>query len=177
MDEIWTAIRDQYGPKLDEIRAKVEEKINAVREWINQRRSEFQSSGENLILGLKDGILAKAGEIIAATLQLIRQVVGAARAAIEESSPSRVFMRMGVHVGEGLAIGITKSTSLAVKSVKDMANRVVGAMKPIKQAMKFDEIAATSEKIKAAASDIFVATGRKEVWDMRKFSALGRQTI
>lgn len=172
VDEIWTQIRDVVGSKLDEIRAKIEEKINAAREWIEQRKADFQSTGENLILGLRDGILAKAGEIIAAATALIAQVVGAARAALEEGSPSKVFIRMGMNAGEGMAIGITNSTPRAVRSAKEMAKGVIGAMNSLGTGLNLSSPLTSAKKmigVLSTASDMVANTRRK--FDMANWQA------
>ena len=62
-------------------------------------------------------------------------------------------MRIGVYVGEGLAIGISNSASLAVNSAKKMAGAVIGAMRPLESALSFDKSLVALDRVKKFAAD------------------------
>ena len=62
-------------------------------------------------------------------------------------------MKMGLFAGEGLAIGINNSTSLAVNSAKKMAGAVIGAMRPLESALSFDKSLVALDRAKKFAAD------------------------
>ncbi len=105
--EIWTEIVTAVGDKLEEVRTSVEEKVNAVKEWIGQQVEAFKGVGEDIITGLKDGILAAGGAVLEAITGVVEDAVAAAKALLGIASPSKVFAEIGKFSIEGLIAGIT----------------------------------------------------------------------
>ena len=56
---------------------------------------------------------------------MAEKAIKAARRALRERSPSRVFIEIGKYVSEGFAIGITKATGLAESASEAMAVRTM----------------------------------------------------
>lgn len=83
--------------------------------------------GQNIVQGLIDG----ASGMIDNAVQAIKDVGGAMLGGIQDflgiKSPSRAFMEIGRHLSEGLAVGVGKGSSVAVKAVRGMAADVQSA--------------------------------------------------
>jgi hypothetical protein len=77
--------------------------------------------------GFIGGIASKVAAVAAAAAAMARKAAAATNRNLEIESPSRVFRRMGRFIGEGLAEGITNSTSDVSDAVTRLVNRVVDA--------------------------------------------------
>ena len=77
--------------------------------------------------GFIGGIASKVAAVAAAAAAMARKAAASANRNLEIESPSRVFRRMGRFIGEGLAEGITNSTSDVSDAVTRLVNRVVDA--------------------------------------------------
>lgn len=71
-------------------------------------------------LGIRDGIPAVARS----ARDMAREAIAASRKEFDVNSPSRVFIKMGKNIGEGLEIGIKGKTKAAVKASSKMAKEV-----------------------------------------------------
>ncbi|MHA9740271.1 phage tail tape measure protein [Robinsoniella peoriensis] len=71
-------------------------------------------------LGIRDGIPAVARS----ARDMAREAIAASRKEFDVNSPSRVFIKMGKNLGEGLEIGIKGKTKAAVKASSKMAKEV-----------------------------------------------------
>lgn len=78
----------------------------------------FLSKG--LELGILDG---KAG-VARSAREIAREAINASKSEFDVNSPSRVFIKMGKNLGEGLEIGIKGKTKAAVKASSKMAKEV-----------------------------------------------------
>jgi|GEM_PF-7093509 len=68
--------------------------------------STLYSAGSDLIQGLIDGIGSRVGDVLAEVGGLAGRVVGAVRDKLDSDSPSKVFIKIGYDVMEGLDIGL-----------------------------------------------------------------------
>ena len=73
------------------------------------------SAGYNMMAGLESGIRAKGAAAVAAARSIAQQAAAAVNSALQIHSPSRVMMKSGQYVDEGLAAGMEKNSGL-VKS-------------------------------------------------------------
>lgn len=80
----------------------------------------FYDSGYNMVSGLIDGLNARYDAVSTAAANLANKAKDALNAAAQIHSPSRVWMRSGGYMGQGLAIGITNST----KQVRESSERL-----------------------------------------------------
>ncbi|HQZ35308.1 MAG TPA: phage tail tape measure protein [Ilumatobacteraceae bacterium] len=86
-----------------------------------------KKGGEAIGDGFIGGIASKVAAVASAAAAMARKAAAAANRNLEIESPSRVFHRMGRFIGEGLAEGITNSTSDVSDAVTRLVNRVVEA--------------------------------------------------
>lgn len=70
------------------------------------------SSGVNMMAGLQAGISAKGAAVIATARNIAQQAAAAVNSALQIHSPSRLMMRSGEYVDEGLAVGMEKNSGM-----------------------------------------------------------------
>lgn len=76
--------------------------------------------GENIAVGLANGMYARERDVAAAAAALANAAGGGVSRTLEIQSPSRVMMRMGAYVGEGFAMGIDESAADVSRAVDRM---------------------------------------------------------
>jgi phage-related minor tail protein len=108
MQEIWTKIKEIWG------------KVQAFFEGI-----DLKQIGKDIIAGLISGITAKATELYRKATEIASNISKKIKKALDSKSPSRVTMKIGKDVGEGLAIGIDRSKGIVGKSATGLASEVV----------------------------------------------------
>jgi len=85
--------------------------------------SELTSIGQNAMLGFANGINSSGDIAISNANRIANDVASTMRNALDIHSPSRVMAKIGHFVGEGLAVGIEKSTRM----VNDASNALASA--------------------------------------------------
>lgn len=83
---------------------------------------DFEGIGQNMGEALAKGIEAKKDRVARAARDLGTTASGNLKTTVEIASPSKLFMRYGEYIGEGLAIGIENSTPDVEKAVDEMIN-------------------------------------------------------
>lgn len=83
------------------------------------------SSGINMMAGLQAGIQSRGASVIAAARNIASQAAAAVNSALQIHSPSRLMIKSGQYVDEGLAVGMEQNSEM-VKSaaVASMAQPV-----------------------------------------------------
>lgn len=98
-------------------------------EGLNQMRAAAEGAGMNIggniVRGMLTALRNGEGPIAAAARALVAAGIAAAKAESEEGSPSRVFMRIGDNIVAGLAVGIERTTPMAV----DASTALIGSMR------------------------------------------------
>jgi len=111
------SIKNVVRDKFEALKGAVSEKMQAAKGKIveiwNQAKSfltgiNLASIGKDIIQGLINGIKSKLGAIKNAMKDAADAITGKVKSLLQIKSPSRVLMKLGNHVGEGLAIGIEK---------------------------------------------------------------------
>lgn len=78
---------------------------------------EMQTAGANLIKGFTDGVQSAVQGMVDAVVQGINQAIDAAKSALQEHSPSKVFHGIGMYAMVGFADGVEATTQQAVNAV------------------------------------------------------------
>lgn len=91
---------------------------------------KFYDIGDNAMQGLINGLKSRLEELREVCEEIASAMEDAMEEATEEHSPSRVWMRIGSFLTEGLAIGLKKKASLATNNATEVAEAVNKAYKP-----------------------------------------------
>lgn len=86
----------------------------------------FISAGADMIAGFAQGIASGAGAVVDAIVGAAKGAIGAAKAALGISSPSKVFAGLGHFTAKGFAQGIDAGNDNAVAAATDMATSAAG---------------------------------------------------
>lgn len=91
----------------------------------------FNEVGYNISAGVAKGIRNGESLVVEAAVDMAIHAYNATMAALDEHSPSRLFMGIGAFASEGMAIGIEKSAGLAADAGAEMANGTVESARGI----------------------------------------------
>lgn len=102
---------------------------NAVSRMISAFTSQnWASIGSNIINGIISGIGSAIGGLVDAAVNAAKAAFNGAKKALDIHSPSKLFRdEIGKMIPAGMAVGVTKYTDPALRSVQDMAQRMVQA--------------------------------------------------
>lgn len=102
--------------------------------------------GASIMGGLVDGIASMADDAVAAVKNVGSDLVDNAKSLLEINSPSKVFMRIGGSVPEGLAVGINKQAAMPHSAVQSISETLA------KVPIKTPDVAANDKAFKKTAS-------------------------
>lgn len=90
--------------------------ISEATEGISGAAGEI---GEGIISGIVDGITSGASEVVSAITSVATDAIAAAKAALSESSPSKVFKEIGRNVSLGFAQGIASERGMVAATTAE----------------------------------------------------------
>ena len=89
---------------------------------ITSFKDNFTAAGKYLMQGLANGIIANKSLAISAARSVAKSVESIIRSAWQVNSPSKLFYKIALGVGEGIVNAFSDSTSDVNKSAKDLAD-------------------------------------------------------
>ena len=105
---------------ISSITSAVRTLVRAAMSAASGYTSSFYSIGANLAIGFANGIKGSAWRASLNAQAMANAAVKAAKAALDENSPSRVFYAIGEFAGMGLANGMYAYASVCAKAGEDM---------------------------------------------------------
>lgn len=109
---------------------------------MSEYNNRYYNIGVNLVEGFARGIRDRAYKATNAARQMAKNTETITKKVLDEHSPSKVFLRIGRYLAEGLAIGVARGSSKVYASVSDLSNTVVGkagtVMSMISDALNLD---------------------------------------
>ena len=122
---------------------------------------EFNSTGYNLAAGLAAGINSGTHLVVSAAANMAAAADKASSGRLEINSPSKVFMRIGGGITEGLAKGMTDNTSMVTVAAEKLTKSTVDNMskklpKGVQKAIKkgFGVSKTTRDGVKKSAKEL-----------------------
>lgn len=110
----------------------VEELMSSAIQGLQGHYNDFYQAGVNLAEGFASGISTSAYKAKIEAAAMANAAANAAKAALEEHSPSRVMMRIGEYAGEGFVNGIAayieKSSSVGASMAQAALNATAQAV-------------------------------------------------
>lgn len=118
------AFMDGMGSQNVHVKDKAAELVQQAISGMDGTYRKFHDIGIQAVSGFANGLgdSGWAQRVYDAAYNMALNAPKGAQAALDENSPSKVFMRIGRYVSEGLAIGITDNGDLAEKAAFRMAN-------------------------------------------------------
>ncbi|MET0264716.1 MAG: phage tail tape measure protein [Duganella sp.] len=112
---------DDVGGKARNMGQRVGEAIGGIIKRIVDLPTRFYKLGGEIVSGLANGIKNDVAAVINTIGSLGDTIAGKFKSVLGIRSPSRVFAGFGENLGQGAAIGIGRSATLAGKAVTGMA--------------------------------------------------------
>jgi len=95
--------------------------INAIKGFYDK----FKTAGENLMDGLKNGIIGKAADMVQAVINAVKGAIDAAKSLLQEESPSKVFANIGGNMMLGAENGIQENQNRMIGAVQNAMQAVI----------------------------------------------------
>lgn len=112
------------GSGINSVANQISGSVSGAFGWLP---GELWNVGYNAGQGLYNGLAAISGSLQSLARSIANSISATLRAALAIRSPSRVMEQIGMYTGEGLAIGIQKSSAGAISAAEDMAFGIVSA--------------------------------------------------
>nr|MBQ4454268.1 hypothetical protein [Clostridia bacterium] len=117
---------------------------------------DWKSLGINLVKGIIRGVVGMVGALGNAVANLVKSAFKRGQNAADSHSPSRLFMRgLGIPIGQGVALGVEKSTSLVENAVSDMVNSALPRALTIPSVGVSGPGASTGNRMIGGASEVW----------------------
>jgi hypothetical protein len=87
------------------------------------------SAGSSIVGGLVRGISSQIGAAASAAARMAAAAISAAKSALHINSPSKVFQKIGLGVGEGLVLGLEGSKAQVQAASRKISGYIVDAVK------------------------------------------------
>ena len=110
----WNEIKTALATKWEEIKTMIGTKLGDVAKAIKDEVAKWTTLGEELVAGLKQGVMNKAQDVINSVVGMVSDAISAAKRLLGISSPSTVMIGIGNQFGEGFGIGIGQQTGPVV---------------------------------------------------------------
>ena len=126
-------MKKEWLKKIGELRTKGEKDFKMFADNIVTIMStpDWMGLGQNIVDGMKHGILSKASELAQAAARTATDALQAARDAIGVESPSKKFAELGKWSMVGFAEGLKKYSHLGMSSAADMGMSTISTLKNI----------------------------------------------
>lgn len=116
----WNNVKTAVSGKIAEVVAVVRGLPGKAVAALGSFATQMYYSGRRAIDGFKEGVEARVRPLINSVVGAINRAIAAARAALGERSPSRVFRKIGQFVGEGFILGVGDTEKAVKKSMESM---------------------------------------------------------
>ncbi len=122
----WDSIKSAFQAGVDAIIRVVTTVGPKIKQEFSNAGSLLLDAGRAIVQGLIDGVLGMLGAAVAAAKRVAGALADAAKSVLKINSPSKVFLGIGMSVGEGLVDGIKSSSRDVKKAMTSLATDVAG---------------------------------------------------
>lgn len=118
----WNGITSYLSSAVSSIGSTISSIPGLIVSALGNVGSLLYSAGVNVIQGMINGIRSMATRIFNAALDAVKGAVDGVKHFLGIASPSKLFRQIGVHTGEGLALGITDKKNAVATAWQDLMN-------------------------------------------------------
>ena len=122
----WESLKNTATQKFESIKSTVSQKWNNLKSDL--QNTNWNSSGENLVNGLRSGIENSWDTITSTVQRLGGKLTAALNQVFQINSPSRVWAQTGEYLDAGLNMGISSNSDTILKNVSNLARSVNDSM-------------------------------------------------
>lgn len=123
-----TAFANGISEKASLAKSEVSNLVTSAISGFSDRYWDAHDAGSNLAAGFSSGISSGESSVIDAAVSMATSAINAAKDALQEKSPSRVFKQIGRYASEGMAIGLTDYASKVATATAGVAQGSVSTM-------------------------------------------------
>lgn len=136
---VWEQIKTVFGNAIENLKAKIsnfspsalfQRAFDSVAGVFSGLSSRFTTWGQNIVQGLVNGIQSKIATVKAKLSEMASLAKISFTAPVQIKSPSRVFMRYGRDLVDGLTIGVDRQQHKALASSQQLGQGVMSAFLP-----------------------------------------------
>lgn len=120
LDTAMAGLKSKWDTAWNDVKLSVEGIWTRISEFFDGLPASMLTFGKNLIQGFIDGIGSMANAVVQAILNLLPPALRSLASQLGIGSPSKVMMRMGDFMMQGLAVGISKGGQAAVSAFNDV---------------------------------------------------------
>lgn len=125
---VWTAIKNEVASWPGRMQAFGSDMIRSLWAGITGENAKqakmMEQVGTDITGGLKHGILKEKASVGAAMSEVSSYLEDVARDEVDSNSPSKVFMKIGKDVVDGLALGVRNNADLAITEITGLTGRI-----------------------------------------------------
>lgn len=125
----WDGISEWFGQKWDQVKTTFTTKWAAIKATVQTWKNDLKSIGSDMVQGLLNGIQAKWNALKAKISEMADMLPNWLKKKLGIKSPSRVFMGLGGHIGDGLAIGIDQRKPYVVGKMDGIRKAITAPMR------------------------------------------------
>lgn len=127
---IWQRIWAFIGPIVTNIWTTIQNAFNNGVTWLAGLVSTMARIGRDIISGLINGITEKIGALTEKITSVKNTIVGGLKNALQVHSPSKLTMKLGTFITEGLSIGMQQELPTLNKTTQQVATAAIPAYSP-----------------------------------------------
>lgn len=126
----WQKIWAFIGPIVTNIWTTIQNAFNNGVAWLTGLVSTMAQIGRDIISGLINGITERIGALTEKINSVKNTIVGGLKNALQVHSPSKLTMKLGTFITEGLSIGMQQELPTLNKTTQQVATAAIPAYSP-----------------------------------------------
>ena len=126
----WQKIWAFIGPVVTNIWTTIQNAFNNGVAWLSGLISTMAQIGRDIISGLINGITERIGALTEKITSVKNTIVGGLKNALQVHSPSKLTMKLGTFITEGLSIGMQQELPTLNKTTQQVATAAIPAYSP-----------------------------------------------
>ena len=126
----WQKIWAFIGPIVTNIWMTIQNAFNNGVAWLSGLISTMAQIGRDIISGLINGITERMGALTEKITSVKNTIVGGLKNALQVHSPSKLTMKLGTFITEGLSIGMQQELPTLNKTTQQVATAAIPAYSP-----------------------------------------------
>lgn len=111
----------------DRLASTMHQKMQTAKARTVEVVSQFKSVGRNMVQGLEEGVNSGRSSLVSIVVNTAMAAYRAAQDALEIASPSKLFIRLGKFITQGLGIGVESEKEKPVAAVHNVLTNMCDA--------------------------------------------------
>lgn len=127
---LFCAIIDNLPGIITQLCSAIPQIGDALLEELAKLIVDFQDIGEDIMMGLADGIVKAGDSVVQTAKDVLGKIPQGAKDLFQINSPSKLFEDYGQYIDEGLAIGIEDNADMPEDAMVTMTSDTIASYQP-----------------------------------------------